>query len=96
MSWTWDPEKSEANLRKHRLSFDTAALVFDDPIALSVLDPYPDEERWQTIGVVGNRYLTVVHTDLEEAGQELARTGRIISARKSTRTERKAYDDRPR
>jgi len=94
LSWTWDPEKSEANLRKHGLSFDTAALVFDDPMALSVLDPYPDEERRQTVGVVGNRDLTVVHTELEEAGQKLVRTGRIISARTSTRTERRAYDGR--
>ncbi|MYD16817.1 MAG: BrnT family toxin [Chloroflexi bacterium] len=96
MPWSWDPPKSEANLRKHGVSFGTAELVFDDPLSLSLPDPYPAEERWRTIGVVGNRYLTFVHTDLEDEGQELTGMGRIISARKSTRTERKAYDERPR
>ena len=91
MEWTWDPTKNDANLRKHRLSFETALLVFDDPLALSVPDPHPFEDRWMTVGVVGNRFLTVVHTaPIHQAG-EIAEPGRIISARKSTRTERLAY-----
>ena len=57
MRWTWDPGKSHANLRKHRLRFETAELEFDDPLALVVPDPYPFEDRWRTIGVVGNRLL---------------------------------------
>ena len=66
MRWTWDPAKNDANLRKHRLSFEAALLVFDDPLAFSVPDPYPFEDRWKTTGVVGNRFLTVVHTAPED------------------------------
>jgi len=35
MRWTWDPGKAAANRVKHGLSFETAALVFDDPIHAS-------------------------------------------------------------
>ena len=91
MPWTWDPDKNNANLRKHKLSFETAVLVFDDPSALSVPDPYLLQDRWRTIGVVGNRFLTVVHTAPQDEERETVELGRIISARKSTRAERIAY-----
>ena len=32
MRWTWDPDKAAANRIKHGLSFETAVLVFDDPL----------------------------------------------------------------
>ncbi len=56
-------------------------------------DPYPYEERWRTIGMVGTQVVMVVHTwpDLyAETGEEI---GRIISARKATRREREAYEE---
>jgi uncharacterized DUF497 family protein len=91
--WTWDDNKNRDNKRTHRLSFETARLVFDDPLAASRQDPYPDEQRWQTIGMVGNVVIIVVHTWPEpeqEAGEEI---GRIIGARKATAHERKAYEE---
>lgn len=93
MHWTWWDEKDRTNKRDHGLSFETARLVFDDPLAISRPDPYPDEERWQTVGLVGPVILFVVHTWPEpdpETGEE---TGRIISARKATPHERKAYEE---
>ncbi len=93
LRWTWDAAKEAANLRKHRLGFETAELVFDDPLALAVPDPYPFKDRWKTIGVVGNRFLTVVHTAPDDEARENVKPGRIISARKSTRTERMAYEE---
>jgi uncharacterized protein len=89
VSWIWDPRKDRANRRKHGLSFATAQLVFDDPLALSRPDPSVDEERWQTVGRIGNAYVFVIHT--WPAGDE--GTGRIISARKATRHERIAYEE---
>jgi uncharacterized protein len=65
MCWTWDPNKAAANLAKHRVSFETAKLVFDDPLQLSKEDPDPDGDRWQTVGRVGPVTLLVVHTDPE-------------------------------
>jgi uncharacterized protein len=93
MRWIWDPHKDRANKRDHRLSFETAQLVFDDVLAVSRPDPTMDEERWQTVGLIGQVIVFVVHTSPErdrEGGEEV---GRIISARKATPHERKAYEE---
>ncbi|MGO8914481.1 MAG: BrnT family toxin [Stellaceae bacterium] len=94
MSWAWDPDKNERNKREHHgLSFETAQLVFDDPLALSRLDQHPDEERWQTIGVIGHVTVLVVHTTPTPKSDTGEEVGRIISARKATSHERKAYEE---
>jgi uncharacterized DUF497 family protein len=85
-------EKLYANRVKHGLSFETAVLVFDDPLHLSKPDPHPDGDRWHTIGVAGPVLLLVVHTLPDEA-EEDEPVGRIISARKATAPERKAYEE---
>jgi len=92
LRWTWDPRKDRSNRRVHGLSFDTAVLVFDDPLAASRPDPFPDEERWQTVGAIGNVIVFVVHTwpEPDESGEEV---GRIIGTRKATAHERKAYEE---
>jgi uncharacterized DUF497 family protein len=93
LQWIWDVEKNAVNKRKHRLSFETAMLVFDDPLAASRRDHYPYEERWQTIGVISDIVVLVVHTAPEfdiMIGEEI---GRIISARKATAHERRAYEE---
>ena len=51
--WTWDPDKAAANRLEHGLSFETAVLVFDDPLHASRADPHPDGDRWHTVGLVG-------------------------------------------
>jgi uncharacterized protein len=89
--WIWDPAKAAANRVKHGLSFETAVLVFDDPLHASKPDPHPDGNRWHTIGLVGATLLLVVHTWPEEHADELV--SRIISARKATARERKAYEE---
>ncbi|MEY3332291.1 MAG: hypothetical protein RLZZ176_591, partial [Cyanobacteriota bacterium] len=52
MKWTWDDNKNRTNKRDHGLSFEAAQYVFADPLAVSRPDPYPEEERWQTIGLI--------------------------------------------
>ena len=89
MRWTWDPDKAARNRAKHGVSFETASAVFDDPLHLSKPDPHPDGDRWNTIGKVGPVLLFVVHT-WPEGDDEV---GRIISARKATAHERKAYEE---
>jgi hypothetical protein len=68
------------------------ALVFDDPLHASKPDPHPDGDRWHTIGHVGPVLLLVVHAWPIESG-EGDLVGRIISARKATAHERKAYEE---
>ena len=93
--WTWDPNKDELNRQNHQgLSLTAGALVLDgDPLALSRPDPHPDGDRWQTVGSAGGVVvLFVVHTEPveQEDGHEV---GRIISVRKATPHERRAYEE---
>ncbi len=93
MRWTWDEAKNRINLSTRGLSFEAAALVFDDPMAETIEDPYPYEQRWRTMGMAGNQVLMVVHTwpDFTNGSGEVV--GRIIFARKATRHERMAYEE---
>lgn len=87
MRFEWNPQKATANLRKHGVSFDEAATVFDDPLFITVVDDEHslDEERYITIGLSSQaRLLVIAHT--EQGG-----TVRIISARKATSREEQFY-----
>jgi len=90
MVFAWDETKERINRRKHRVSFDTATKVFDDPNAVTYVDRVVDgEERWHTLGLVdGDVILLVVHTIEEQNGEEEVR---IISARKAIPRERALY-----
>lgn len=92
MCFVWDEAKNRTSRRDHRVSFETAKLVFDDPFQLSILDGYEHgEERWKTLGLVGTIVvLLVVHTHAERDGEEVIR---IISARKATKHERARYEE---
>lgn len=94
MRWTWDPAKNRANKRDHGLSFETAQLLFDDPLAMSRPDDHPHELRWQTVGVIGHVTILVVHTWPEPDPDDGEEVGRIISARKATPHERRAYEEK--
>jgi hypothetical protein len=89
MAWMWDPRKDASNQAKHGVSFELAVEVFEDPLHLSEPDPHPEGERWTTIGYAGPVMLFVVHTLLEP---DLA-SGRIISARRATKHERRRYEE---
>lgn len=85
----WDERKAQANLRKHKISFEEAKTVFDDPFLLT----FPDrkhsesEERYINIGTSQKgRILIVIHTEQEQ-------NMRLISCRKATRNERRVYEE---
>ena len=88
----WDPAKAAANRRKHSVSFERAATVFRDPLAVSVYDREHSqtEERWITLGQAENGTLLVVVHTFEEAGENAAKL-RLISARKATSKEQRQY-----
>lgn len=89
MGFEWDDDKDEINLRKHGVTFAEAATVFDDPLAITYFDPdhSQEESRFLTIGMsIDGRVLILSHTD---RGENI----RIISARASTRFERKGYEN---
>ncbi len=87
MTFTWDPRKATSNLRKHGVTFDEARSVFDDPLALVTPDAV-DSERFVILGESRRgRLLLVVYVDYERDD-----VVRILSARKATPHERKAYE----
>ncbi len=93
--WIWDPDKDARNRRNHQgLPLVAGVAVLEgDPLALSMPDPHPDGDRWRTIGSAGGIViLFVVHTAPVEQddGREV---GRIISVRKATTRERRAYEE---
>jgi uncharacterized DUF497 family protein len=90
MEFEWDPEKALRNLSKHGVSFQEAATVFGDPLAVTYFDPdhSKEEDRFLTFGHSSAGHLLVVsHTDREDRI-------RIISARRATREERKSYEEK--
>lgn len=96
MRFTWNTAKAESNLKKHKVSFETATRAFADPFALSDQDRIEGgEQRWQTLGLVeGHLLLLVAHTVAEEGeNDEYVEVIHIISARRADRTERKRYEE---
>jgi hypothetical protein len=90
MRFEWDPEKSEANLRERGFDFAFASLIFEGS-TLEKQDRRRDygEVRIVATGLADGIALTVAYTDrLDDEGE---RVRRIISARRSNRRERKAY-----
>jgi len=89
MEFEWDTKKAESNERKHGVSFQEAATIFGDTLAITFADPdhSMDEPRYITFGLSRQKQLLVVsHTGREE------RT-RIISARLMSRKERRIYEE---
>ena len=81
----WDENKNQQNIKKHGISFQTAALVFADEERIEYLDKLhsQDEERYVVLGCVQG-ILYVVYTMRDEYA-------RLISARMVTPYERKIY-----
>lgn len=89
MTFEWDPRKARENRRKHRVSFEEAATIFGDPLALTYDDPdhSETERRFITVGTSSTkRILMVSHAERGDAT-------RIISARVTTKRERKQYEE---
>ena len=87
IEFRWDAKKAASNLRKHGVSFDEAATVFADPLAL-VLEDALYAERAILIGQSEKqRLLFTVFVELD------ADSIRIISARRTTSHERRRYEE---
>ena len=89
MDVEWDRTKAAVNLRKHGVSFDEAASVFLDGLALTGHDPDHSigEQRFVTFGMSSTGALLVVFHTVR--GSRI----RLISARKVTKVERKIYEE---
>jgi len=97
--YEWDEVKNVANQRKHGISFEFAALVFEDACCLVCTDRVDDEPaelRWHAIGRAAIEpergiVLLVVHAYREDDhGEEIIR---IISARAAEKHEVRRYQE---
>lgn len=89
-AFTWDPDKAESNLKKHKVSFPDAATAFLDPLALFLPDvAEPDNEILIGHSTSG-RLLFTVFVEVVTTQRLI----RLISARVATKHERKSYEDR--
>jgi len=61
MRFEWNDDKERQNLLKHGVRFETAALVFDDPCALTQLDERRNALGHIGIGQSGRRALCRAH-----------------------------------
>jgi uncharacterized DUF497 family protein len=88
----WDDEKADANERKHGISFDAAAAVFLDPLAVTQYDAEHSEweDRWYTVGQIQDVLLVAVFHTLNESESGEPKV-RIVSARRATPHERDQY-----
>ena len=83
--YDWDPAKSARNEAVRGLGFETAMLLFKQPVLLrqDVRADY-GEVRMCAVGRAGNHFLQCVFTDR-------GHIRRIISLRNASRKERDAY-----
>jgi uncharacterized DUF497 family protein len=89
MNFEWDPKKATSNIKKHGITFQEAATIFGDPLAITFNDPDHsiNENRFITFGMsLQKRFIIVSHTERDD------RT-RIINARLMNRRERKIYEE---
>jgi uncharacterized DUF497 family protein len=87
--YEWDPEKAKTNRRKHRVSFEEAATVFLDALAITYPDPAHSEEESREITIGYSAKLRVIFLAHMNRGARI----RIITARKATAKERKQYEE---
>jgi len=99
LRYEWDEAKNRRNQQKHAgISFELAALVFEDTHCLVGLDRIDEagEPRWHAIGTAqieptAAAVLLVVHAYREDHhGEEIIR---IISARRADKHELQRYQE---
>jgi uncharacterized DUF497 family protein len=89
VTFEWDPAKARLNRRKHDVTFQEAASVFDDALSLTYSDPdhSSTESRFITMGrSSAGKILIIAHTDFNDSI-------RIISAREASRREKRHYEE---
>lgn len=89
LKFEWDRRKAAANLAAHGVRFEEAITAFADPLArlFDDEDHSIEERREILIGHSIEKQLLIV------CFVQRANTVRIISARKTTRRERKDYEE---
>ena len=89
IQFEWDELKASSNVNKHGVSFEEARTVFYDERAKLIGDPdhSENEDRFILLGLSSSLRVIIVCHCYRSEGNVI----RIISARKATTNETKAY-----
>ena len=88
MQFEWDPRNAAANAARHGVECGEALTVFGDPLEATIPDPDHSvgERRFLSTGrSMAGRLLVVAYTERQKRV-------RLISARRASARERKAYE----
>ena len=89
--FVWDENKNTRNKKKHKVSFETAVRIFNDPCLYVEFDEENsslDEARYDYTGIIDTGDMPVLYVVAIETGEK----ARIISARKATAKEVLKYE----
>ena len=85
IKFEWDSQKSRTNRFKHKIDFESAKSLWEDPDRIEIRAPHPIENRYILIGKIRECLWSAVYTLRGEAI-------RIISVRRSKKQEMKLYE----
>lgn len=85
MKFEWDDDKSQSNMEKHGIDFETAKTLWSDENRIEIQAPYPLENRTIIIAKCQGKLWTAISTLRED-------TIRIISVRRARKKETKLYE----
>jgi len=85
MEFEFDPNKSRSNKEKHGVDFVEIQALWDDPDLLEIPARVTDEPRFLVVGIMSGKHWSAVITYRAEKT-------RIISARRSHKTEVELYE----
>ena len=88
MRFEWDEAKNQLNIEKHKLSFNDAKQIFEQPLVINEDTRFTyQEKRYIGYGKIDGRLMCVVYTE-----RHLNRI-RIISFRKANNREKEYYKE---
>ncbi len=85
MKFTWDENKNQANREKHKINFEEAKSVFDDPDGIELEANRNGEYRIIRIGKTATQIILLIVYTMRDL------VVRLISARQANKDERNLY-----
>ena len=88
LQFEWNEGKAKLNIEKHGIDFETATIVFNDPLALIFNDVWHSVDEAREIIIGHDRNYRLLLVCFIERNDRI----RIISARLATKKERQDYE----
>ncbi len=85
MDFEFDDNKSNSNKKKHRINFNEAQVLWDDPNLIEIPIKTVDEPRYLVVGKISGKHWSGIITYRKEKI-------RIISVRRSRKEEVELYE----